>query len=106
MIKILDYILERIFKEFESMNQNKKKMAINFVVLYSIIFILIGVSINEYYSIKKHQEILKAYNEKLELINDNIQISRLILESQTNQNNSTKELVKVLEKYFEEKHTN
>ncbi len=106
MTKILDYILDKIFKEFETLEQNKKKMMINFIILYLIIFVLIGVSINEYYSIKKYQEILNVYNEKLELINDNIQISRIILESQTNQNSSAKELVTILEKYFQEKHKN
>lgn len=106
MTKILDYILDKIFKEFETLKQNKKKMMINFIILYLIIFVLIGVSINEYYSIKKYQEILNVYNEKLELINDNIQISRIILESQTNQNSSAKELVTILEKYFQEKHKN
>ena len=59
MTKILDYILDKIFKEFETLKQNKKKMMINFIILYLIIFVLIGVSINEYYSIRKYQEILE-----------------------------------------------
>lgn len=104
MIKVVDHILDKIFEEFEKMQNNKKKMVLNFIILYLMIFCLIGIAYNEYITIKKYQSLMKSYNEKLELINDNIQITRIILESQANKDNTTKQIVETLEKYFKDKH--
>lgn len=83
----------------------RKEIILSFLCLFLFYsnLCLLGLNNRQEQIIKKYQEILTKYDIKIDLIYDDIKITKILLETE-NKNNSKIELIKALEEYFSKQH--
>lgn len=106
-LTILILIIAIYFIHKYKIKLTRKEIVLSFLCLLLIYINFFFVFINNRQEeiIKTYQEAITKYNEKLDLIHEEIQISKILIETQNAENQQNK-LIKALEQYFQGKHKN